>query len=357
MFRCCFQYGYASRACRARKNTCKRRRDAVRKGGQLTNCSKIIDFSQFLSGDKHTKLKISKAVARGFQDVGFIYLQNHNIPQRDVDQMFSASARFFDMPQTQKDSFAWGMHGGSNSPGYTPYGVEKLTQSFNQAEIDELRATNPDMKEAFDVGLERICHGAENIWPGQMDEPMEQMKLVVQSFFEKCRQVQTEVMSAIALGLGLPETYFDRLIDDADNSLRCLHYPSVKAEVFEKNTASVRAGAHSDYGSYNPSLPHSYSGTRKAKRYRINHAPLPRCQRWPPSLLTGSRWPLRRCHAHRRHDRRQRRRHASPLVERHHQVDRPPRGSASNVTVERRDALFSTLQHSIFLQSEHEDRH
>jgi hypothetical protein len=76
--------------------------------------------------------------------------------------MFAASARFFDMPQAHKDQFAWDMQGGSSSPGYTACGVEKLTQSFNLAEIDELRAINPDMKEVFDVGLERIQDGAEN---------------------------------------------------------------------------------------------------------------------------------------------------------------------------------------------------
>lgn len=56
-------------------------------------------------------------------------------------------------------------------------------------------------------------------------------------------------MSAIGMGMGLDETYFDDFVRVGDNTLRLLHYPPVKRQVFEKNKDQVRAGAHSDYGS------------------------------------------------------------------------------------------------------------
>lgn len=55
-------------------------------------------------------------------------------------------------------------------------------------------------------------------------------------------------MRAIALGLGLEETFFDPFISDADNNLRLLHYPPTAASVFKSNAGQVRAGKHSDYG-------------------------------------------------------------------------------------------------------------
>ena len=142
------------------------------------------------------------------------------------------------------------MQGRSSSPGYTAHGQEKLTQSLNQEEIDMIRASNLDMKEAFDVGLERIEGGTDNIWPGDIGGDMAETKLTVQDFFEKCRQIQVVVMRGIALGLGLEESFFDKLIDEANNTLRCLHYPAVKAEIFESKDGSVRAGPHSDYGTF-----------------------------------------------------------------------------------------------------------
>jgi isopenicillin N synthase-like dioxygenase len=57
-----------------------------------------------------------------------------------------------------------------------------------------------------------------------------------------------QIMSAIAIGLGLKDDFFDSFIDRADNSLRLLHYPSVDKEVFASNNKQVRAGAHTDYG-------------------------------------------------------------------------------------------------------------
>lgn len=56
-------------------------------------------------------------------------------------------------------------------------------------------------------------------------------------------------MSAIALGLGLPEIFFNSFCDKGDNTLRLLHYPSAEEEVFKKTVGAVRAGAHTDYGS------------------------------------------------------------------------------------------------------------
>jgi len=58
-----------------------------------------------------------------------------------------------------------------------------------------------------------------------------------------------EVMRAIAVGMGLPESYFDGYTDVGDNTLRLLHYPGVKKSVFRENKLQVRAGEHTDYGS------------------------------------------------------------------------------------------------------------
>ena len=165
-----------------------------------------------------------------------------------MSSLFTTSAEFFARPQEQKNKLLWGLQGRSSSPGYTAYGGEKLSQSLDQAEIDALRHTNPDMKEAFDVGLERIVDGEKNMWPGEIDGQMVQMKLVIQDFFLKCRQLQVEVMRSIALGMNLKEDFFDEYISEGDNTLRCLHYPPAKKEDFEESKASIRAGAHSDYG-------------------------------------------------------------------------------------------------------------
>jgi isopenicillin N synthase-like dioxygenase len=64
-------------------------------------------------------------------------------------------------------------------------------------------------------------------------------------FFEECKLMHVEVMRAIAVGMGLDETFFDTFVDVGDNTLRLLHYPAVKADVFKINPGQVRAGEHS----------------------------------------------------------------------------------------------------------------
>jgi len=63
-------------------------------------------------------------------------------------------------------------------------------------------------------------------------------------FFERCKELHMQVMRAIALGIGIEETWFDSFVDVGNNTLRLLHYPEVKSEVFKKNKNQVRAGAH-----------------------------------------------------------------------------------------------------------------
>ena len=51
-------------------------------------------------------------------------------------------------------------------------------------------------------------------------------------------------MRTIALGLGLPESWFDDKIDDQCHNLRLLSYPPVERGQLQKD-GQARAGAHS----------------------------------------------------------------------------------------------------------------
>lgn len=100
----------------------------------------------------------------------------------------------------------------------------------------------------MEIGREGV-DGLPNQWPDGLDEEGREFKRVMQEFFRTCQGLHMKVMQAIALGLGLPEHFFDEFTDGGDNNLRLLHYPAVPKAVFRQNTGQVRAGEHSDYGS------------------------------------------------------------------------------------------------------------
>jgi isopenicillin N synthase-like dioxygenase len=48
----------------------------------------IVDFGRFLNGSLQEREEAAAAVDAAFQNVGFVYLHNHGVPQERVDECF-----------------------------------------------------------------------------------------------------------------------------------------------------------------------------------------------------------------------------------------------------------------------------
>jgi isopenicillin N synthase-like dioxygenase len=206
----------------------------------------VIDFSTYSEGPTSAKLEAAQLIVHAFKTSGFVYLRNHGIPSQTISEVFQMSAEFFKRPQEQKDSLSWTTP--ESNRGYVTFGREKVTRSSDPEEISKLRASNPDLKESMEIGKEGIP-GLPNQWPEKIDAEGGSFTKTMRSFFLTCKDLHTEVMRAIALGMGLDEFFFDTYINGGDNNLRLLHYPAVHKTVFKNNPDQVRAGEHSDYGS------------------------------------------------------------------------------------------------------------
>lgn len=207
----------------------------------------LIDFSLFLSGTPAEKKSTADTLLSGFQQAGFIYLKNHGIPRAQVSRVFASSAAFFARPQPQKDALAW--YSPEANRGYTAHGREKVTQLVDKGDVEALRAAVPDLKESLEIGREGE-EGLPNMWPSCFDDEGQVFKDVMLEFFDCCKDLHMQVMRAVAMGLGIEEAWFDGFTDGGDNTLRLLHYPEVKREVFRRKDGleQVRAGEHTDYG-------------------------------------------------------------------------------------------------------------
>lgn len=126
------------------------------------------------------------------------------------------------------------------------HGREKVTNLTDKSEVDNLRESNPDIKESLEIGRDD-----EEPYPNLFPPPskLPNFQPIMLSFFSTLKTLHTTVMSAIALGMSLPESFFDSFCNVGDNTLRLLHYPKTDAQVFKKKEGTVRAGAHTDYGS------------------------------------------------------------------------------------------------------------
>jgi isopenicillin N synthase-like dioxygenase len=164
-----------------------------------------------------------------------------------VSDVFDKSAQFFALPQPKKDELAW--YSAAANRGYTAYGREKV--SMNGVEdVAALREAIPDLKESIEIGRDDEPEHP-NMWPQSedgTDKWPSEFRNITTDFFSTCKTLHMQVMRSVAVGLGIESSWFDDFTDGGDNTLRLLHYPPVKKEVFEKNKLQVRAGEHTDYG-------------------------------------------------------------------------------------------------------------
>ncbi|KAJ5347611.1 uncharacterized protein N7506_000864 [Penicillium brevicompactum] len=192
----------------------------------------LIDFGPFFTGTPSDKHAVALSITEAFKTSGFLYLKSHGIPP--VRRI----------PSNQKDALGWTTP--QSNRGYVAIGREKLT-TVDETNSDTLRASVPDIKETMEIGRE--VKDQPNHWPDLFDDDGKDFKETMQAFFEMGKTLHKHIMQAIALGMNLPEHFFDDFIGMGDNNLRLLHYPPVSQEVFQNNPNQVRAGEHSDYGS------------------------------------------------------------------------------------------------------------
>lgn len=210
----------------------------------LYSIAQLIDFSKFLNGTPSERTTAAKAILDGFRGAGFVYLKNHTIPAPTLSHVFSMSARFFAQTPETKQSLCWTTPQANR--GYSAPGREKVTQLEDIDEVDKVRAKAPDLKETYEIGRDdEVDH--PNQWPREEEDgcQVRGFKGDMMGFFEQCKAMHIEVMRAIAVGMDMQESFFDGFTDVGDNTLRLLHYPEVKTDVFKINPGQVRAGEHS----------------------------------------------------------------------------------------------------------------
>ncbi|CZT41074.1 related to gibberellin 20-oxidase [Rhynchosporium secalis] len=205
----------------------------------------IIDFALFLNGTPEQRAETARSILSGFQSAGFIYLTNHPIPLDTVSHTFATSAEFFKRPQPEKEALGWTTPEANR--GYVSHGREKVSTLLTKEAVSAAKAAAIDLKESIEIGREDAA-GLPNNWPSG-DPGAVHFKSTMLKFHDLAKELHINVMRAIAVGMGLPESYFDSYTDVGDNTLRLLHYPEVKKSMFTSNKLQVRAGEHTDYGS------------------------------------------------------------------------------------------------------------
>ena len=208
-----------------------------------------VDFSNWdsLASNKE-KQEVAHKLIEACRTVGFVYITGHSIAPERLTKAFNWSQSLFDMDREQK-MLAPHPDGHKVHRGYSWPGLEKVSNAMGDETDPDLSKTLrfiADVKESYEIGSQ-WNKDQPNIW--LPDNVLPGFREFMQDFYWECHASAQKILSAMALGLGLPdEDHFHPTHPGHNNQLRLLHYPPVPAAAIESGSAA-RMQAHSDWGS------------------------------------------------------------------------------------------------------------
>lgn len=191
----------------------------------------VVDLAEFLSGDPARKSAFVQQLGKAYEEVGFVAVKNHGIPDQLIAEQYEYVQQFFALPLEKKLQYE--IPGLAGQRGYTSFGREHAKGS-----------EAPDLKEFFQYG-QTVENGdpIKNEYPDNVVvkevEPLNKTLFNAYRNFEKSGRA---LLQAIALYLGLDEHYFDAHIENGNSILRCIHYPPITSEP----KSAIRAEQHED---------------------------------------------------------------------------------------------------------------
>jgi isopenicillin N synthase-like dioxygenase len=202
----------------------------------------IIDFGGAFSTNVDDRKAVAMQIHDACSKTGFFYLSNHGVAEELIGRAFDATREFFSLPFEQKMELHISKY--KHYAGYIPVQGERL--------YDADRIGPGDLKESLE-----ICSGLpdpDGMYPPSpfagesfLPERYTRLQQIMGAYYERL-WVLTRVLTRIsALGLSMPEDYFDSFFHrNPIANLRLLHYPPLSKES-DSVEKMLGAGAHSDY--------------------------------------------------------------------------------------------------------------
>lgn len=192
-----------------------------------------LDLADFCNGDYETKMNFVARLGEAYSNIGFVAIRNHFLIEDVRHRLYGAIREFFSLPDAVKVKYE--IPGLAGQRGYTSKGREHAKG----------RNTG-DLKEFYHIGQELSGDASlkgypANVWPLEVPE----FKSASLEAFRALEKTGMCMLEAIALFLGLEETYFDDKVREGNSILRPIHYYPIEDPDAVAEDA-VRAAEHGD---------------------------------------------------------------------------------------------------------------
>ena len=181
---------------------------------------------------KADKAAFARSFGNSFKETGFAIISDHTIPQEVIDAADEASKKYFALDEDTKRRYADPEDGFQR--GHSPMGTENAKGK-----------KEADLKEFWHTGRELPANSPYRAT--MKDTPsvseIEGFDETTRNLYDALDRFGADLLRAVAIYLGLEESYFDDKVNVGNSILRLLHYPPQKTPPPE---GTERAGAHED---------------------------------------------------------------------------------------------------------------
>lgn len=190
-----------------------------------------VDLADFLSGDEKRKSEFVEKLGQAYENIGFVAVKNHGLSDELTQKLYQKVQEFFGLPEKVKMKYV--VPGLAGQRGYTPFGQEHA-KGRNTGDLKEFWHFGQYVEDNDPIASEY----PENV---QVEE-LPEFNKVGKEAYQTLENTGRNMLRAIALYLGLEETYFDDKIHNGNSILRPIHYPPITAAPDD----AVRAAEHED---------------------------------------------------------------------------------------------------------------
>lgn len=190
-----------------------------------------VDLADFIHGTPEQKRNFVNELGKAYEDIGFVAVRNHLIDERTVEILYEEVQKFFNLSDDVKHKYEVKELAGQR--GYTSFGREHAKGS-NAGDLKEFWHFGQEVEGVDPIKSEY----PDNIFTDELPE----FNRVGLKAYRDLENTGKYMLRAIAIYLGLDETYFDDKIKNGNSILRPIHYPPITSEP----KSAVRAGQHED---------------------------------------------------------------------------------------------------------------
>ena len=192
----------------------------------------VIDVTPLRDGS--APLSVAQKLHQASQQLGFIYITGHGIPDRLIDRLRTTAMDFFTADSAIKET----VRVSDRHRGWISSGGAKMDDD-----------AKPDRKESFLWGYQDAqgmtvedhpLRGA-NQWPAFLP----QLENYAMEWFQHSHRLAAELMAGFAIGLGLKDDFFLRATERPLSRCSLVYYPDQPPEL-GKDQFGV--GPHTDFG-------------------------------------------------------------------------------------------------------------